>query len=272
MAESDDILIEAEDLGRRFSGCKAVSSVSFRVRRGELVALLGPNGSGKTTLLRMLAGSLAPTEGRALLCGLDPADHPLEVRRRCGYLPERTPIYPEMRVEEYLRYRARIRGLRGAKLLLRLHETMQQCGLAPFARRPLIGSLSLGQRRRVAIADCLLHTPDVLLLDGLLEGLDAMQSATLAGLMIDLSSTCAVIFSSHALDAIRSVCSRTLILNAGRLIADGTPDGLVAAQAGAKTFSQAFVRMTAATAEPPPWSSPDAPSRRRAPAKGGTAP
>lgn len=258
----DDILIEAEDLGRRFSGVAAVLRVSFRVRRGELVALLGPNGSGKTTLLRMLAGSLAPSEGRALLCGLDPAEQSLEVRRRCGYLPERSPLYPEMRVEEYLRYRGRIRGLRGAGLLLRLHETMQHCGLTAIARRPPIGLLSLGQRRRVAIADCLLHRPDVLLLDGPLDGLDAMQAASLAGLMIDLSESCAIIFSSHSLESLHSVCSRALILNAGRLIADGTPDGLTAAQPGAKTFTQAFVRMAAATADLPPLDGAS-PRRRR---------
>jgi ABC-2 type transport system ATP-binding protein len=264
MAESDDILIEAEDLGRRFSGVAAVSRVSFRVRRGELVALLGPNGSGKTTLLRMLAGALAPSEGRALLCGLDPAEQSLEVRRRCGYLPERSPLYPEMRVEEYLRYRGRIRGLRGADLLLHLHETMQYCGLSSVARRPPIGALSLGQRRRVAIADCLLHSPDVLLLDGPLDGLDAMQSAALAGLMIDLSESCAIVFSSHSLESLQSVCSRALILNAGRLIADGTPDGLTATQPGAKNFAQAFVRMAAETsATPHPAGS--TPRRRRGP-------
>lgn len=253
MAETDDILIEAEDLSRRYAGIAAVSRVSFRVRRGELVALLGPNGSGKTTLLRMLSGGLAPTEGRARICGLDPTEEPLEVRRRCGYLPERTPLYPEMRVEEYLRYRGGLRGLRGSALIVRIHETMQHCGLSDVAKRPLIGSLSHGQRRRVAIADCLLHTPDALLLDAPLEGLDAIQAAALAGLLIDLSESCAVVFSTHALDTVSPVCSRTLVLNGGRLVADGSPDGLVAAQPGAKTFGQAFVRMTAATAAPPPW-------------------
>jgi ABC-2 type transport system ATP-binding protein len=265
MAETDDILIEAEDLGRRYAGCDAVSRVSFRVRRGELVALLGPNGSGKTTLLRMLAGSLSPTAGRARLCGLDVGEHPLEIRRRCGYLPEVTPLYSEMRVEEYLRYRGRLRGLRGTDLLVRLHEAMQHCGLAEVAKRPLIGSLSLGMRRRVALADCLLHSPDVMLLDAPLDGLDAIQSAALAGLLIDLSDSCAILFSTHGLEEIRSVCSRVLILNGGRLIADGTPEGLTQTQAGAQTFTQAFVRMTAATAEAPFWAGAAASRGRKVP-------
>ena len=253
MAESDDILIEAEDLGRRYSGAAAVARASFRIHRGELVALLGPNGSGKTTLLRMLSGALSPTEGRARLCGMDVAEHPLEIRRRCGYLPETTPLYTEMRVEEYLRYRGRLRGLRGTQLLVRVHDAMQQCSLADVAKRPLIGALSHGQRRRVALADCLLHSPDVLLLDAPLEGLDAVQSAALAGLLIDLSADCAVLFSTHDPEGVKSVCTRALILSGGCLIADGTPDGLTATQPGAASFGQAFVRMASGASEPAPW-------------------
>ena len=254
MAESDDILIEAEDLGRRYSGAAAVARASFRIRRGELVALLGPNGSGKTTLLRMLSGALSPTEGRARLCGMDVAEHPLDIRRRCGYLPEETPLYSEMRVEEYLRYRGRLRGYRGTDLLVRVHGAMQQCALVDVAKRPLIGALSHGQRRRVALADCLLHSPDVLLLDGPLEGLDAVQTASLAGLLIDISADCAVLFTTHDPEGVKSVCTRALVLSAGCLIADGTPEGLTAAVAGAGTFAQAFVRMASETAEAGSWS------------------
>lgn len=244
MGRLNDILIEADGLGRRFARCEALSQVSFSVTRGELVALLGPNGSGKTTALRLLAGVIPPTEGYARLGGLDVTLHSLAVRRRMGYLPEATPLYSEMRVEEYLVYRGRVRGLKGAHLMLRLHEVVEHCGLGTWAKRP-IGVLSHGLRRRVALADCLLHSPDVLLLDEPLDGLDAAQAAMLRGLLVDLSADCAIVFSTHALAEVETLCQRVLILSGGRLVADGDPKGLIAAQSGAQTFEQAFIRMTA---------------------------
>lgn len=227
MADAD-IIVDVENLTRRFPRCEALGSVSFHVRRGEIAGVLGPNGSGKTTTLRILAGVLAPTSGRVRMAGFDVTTQSLEVRRRIGYLPESVPLYPEMRVEEYLSFRGRIKGLRGPRLTTRLRDVLEQCGLGDVSRRA-IGTLSRGFRQRTGLADCLLHEPDILLLDEPLAGLDPAQVLAVRSLLRELGSARTVLVSTHVLAEAELLCHRVLILNAGRLAAIDSPAHLVQA-------------------------------------------
>ena len=245
MAEAE-LLIEVENLTRRFSRCEALGGISFQIGRGEIAGILGPNGSGKTTTLRILAAYLAPTSGRVRVAGFDATTHSLEVRRRIGYLPENVPLYPEMRVDEFLAFRGQIKGLRGARLSARLRDVVEQCGLGDFSRR-VIGTLSRGFRQRTGLADCLLHEPEVLLLDEPLARLDPAQVRIVRDLLLGLGASRSVLFSTHVLSEAEQMCHRVLILNAGRLAAADSPARLV--QSGeAKDFAEAFLRLTT----PPP--------------------
>lgn len=236
-----ETLIEADNLVRRFPRCEALGGVSFQLRRGEIAALLGPNGSGKTTTLRILATALAPTTGRARVAGYDVTFQSLAVRRRSAYLPENVPLYPEMRVEEYLSFRGRLRGLRGTRLAERLRDVVERCGLGDVLRRA-IGTLSRGYRQRVGLADCLLHEPEVLLLDEPLAGLDPAQVDAMRALLQGLGPDRCVLFSTHVLAEAEQLCHRALILNAGRLAAADAPAQL--ATAGETTFAEAYRRLT----------------------------
>ena len=238
---SAETLIEADNLVRRFPRCEALGGVSFQIRRGEIAALLGPNGSGKTTTLRILATALAPTAGHARIAGYDVTLQSLAVRRRIAYLPENVPLYPEMRVEEYLEFRGRLRGLRGARLAERLRDAVERGGLGDVLRRA-IGTLSRGYRQRVGLADCLLHEPEVLLLDEPLAGLDPAQVDAVRALLQGLGPDRCVLFSTHVLAEAERLCHRALILNAGRLAAADAPDRLAAA--GETTFAEAYRRLT----------------------------
>ena len=238
---SAETLIEADNLVRRFPRCEALGGVSFQIRRGEIAALLGPNGSGKTTTLRILATALAPTAGHARIAGYDVTFQSLAVRRRIAYLPENVPLYPEMRVEEYLEFRGRLRGLRGAHLAERLRDAVERGGLGDVLHR-VIGTLSRGYRQRVGLADCLLHEPEVLLLDEPLAGLDPAQVDAVRALLQGLGPDRCVLFSTHVLAEAERLCHRALILNAGRLAAADAPDRLAAA--GETTFAEAYRRLT----------------------------
>ena len=221
-----ETLVDVENLTRRFPHCEALGGVSFRILRGEIAGFLGPNGSGKTTTLRILAGALAPTSGRVRVADFDVTTHSLEVRRRIGYLPESVPLHPEMRVNEYLSFRGSIKGLRGARRTARLRETIEQCGLGDVSER-VIGNLSRGFRQRTGLADCLLHEPEVLLLDEPLAGLDPEQVQATRDLLRNVGDRRAVLFSTHVLAEAEHLCHRALILNAGRLAAADSPARLV---------------------------------------------
>ncbi len=236
------LLIEVENLTRRFPRCEALGGLSFQVHQGEIAGILGPNGSGKTTILRILAGYLAPTSGRVQVAGFDLTTHSLEARRRIGYLPESVPLYPEMRIHEYLAFRGRLRGIRNPRLSIRLRAVLDQCGLGPCSKR-IIGTLSRGFRQRTGIADCLLHEPDVLLLDEPLAGLDPAQVQVVKDLLRGLGAQRTVLFSTHVLAEAEQLCHRALILNAGRLAASDSPARLVQAS-GARDFGEAFLRLT----------------------------
>jgi len=221
-------MIKAESLTKRYGRLTAVDNVSFDIRKGEIAGLLGPNGAGKTTTLRVLSCFLAPTGGRVTVAGYDVLDDSLEVRRRIGYLPESFPLYGELRVREYLAYRGRLKGLSGRKLRGRIDTMLETCGLTE-ARRKIIGHLSKGYRQRVGLADCLLHDPDVLLLDEPTIGLDPNQVRQARNLVRSLAERHTVLLSSHILSEVEAVCERVLIMRNGRIVAADTPRNLAGA-------------------------------------------
>ncbi len=216
------VMIEAEGLTRRFGARLVVQSLQFSVRPGEVLGLIGPNGAGKTTSARLLAGVLAPDSGRARLCGHDVQRQPLAARRVLGYLPEGAPLYGEMSVQALLAFVARARGLRRANLAQRLDATVQVLELEPLLAAP-IATLSKGQRRRVALAQAILHDPPVLILDEPGEGLDPNQQASVRALLRRLARARAILISTHQLEELPQLCDRLLVLAQGCVLADTTP-------------------------------------------------
>ncbi len=218
-------MIVTSHLTKNYHGQPVVDNVSFAVDRGEVVGLLGPNGAGKTTTMRMLAGYLTASGGDASVAGFDVLTQSLEVRRRTGYLPESVPLYPEMRVDEYLRYRGRIKGLHGRRLRSALGAVKEQCGLETMGRE-LIGHLSRGYRQRVGLADALVHEPELLILDEPTLGLDPDQNQQVRDLIRALAARHTILLCTHILPEVEMTCNRVLILRQGRILAADTPDGL----------------------------------------------
>lgn len=227
MVSDPSIILEADHLTRRFGRVTAVDDVSFQIRRGEIVGMLGPNGAGKTTTLRMIAGFLCPTAGDARIAGRSVTDDPLGARRRLGYLPEHAALYPDMRAGEYLRFRAALKGVPRARIAARVEEAAELCGVRPVLRR-LIGELSKGYRQRVALADALVHEPELLVLDEPTLGLDPNQIRQARDLIRSLAERHTVLISSHILPEIEMTCHRVLILHRGRLLAEGPVPELAA--------------------------------------------
>jgi ABC-2 type transport system ATP-binding protein len=220
-------VLRASALTMRFAGgVTALDGVSFEARPGQVLGFLGPNGAGKTTAMRICTGFLAPTSGRVTIGDLDVADDPLAARARLGYLPESVPLYPELRVDEYLAYRAALKGVPAKARRARIDESIAAVAIGPERRR-VIGQLSKGYRQRVGLADALLHAPDVLILDEPTDGLDPNQRRDVLDLIGRLGQDRAVILSTHILPEVESVCSRVVILDRGRIIAEGTPAELV---------------------------------------------
>jgi len=214
----------------RYAGrVTALDAVSFEARPGEVLGFLGPNGAGKTTAMRICTGYLQPTGGQVSVCGVDVATDPLAARARLGYLPESVPLYPEQRVDEYLAYRAALKGVPRRQRRARIDEALAAVALAPERRR-VIGQLSKGYRQRVGLADALLHQPDVLILDEPTDGLDPNQRRDTLALIARLGKERTVILSTHILPEVESVCSRVVILDRGRVIAEGRPADLVDAE------------------------------------------
>jgi ABC-2 type transport system ATP-binding protein len=211
----------------RYAGrVTALDAVSFEARPGEVLGFLGPNGAGKTTAMRICTGYLAPTSGRVTVCGIDVAADPLAARARIGYLPESVPLYPELRVDEYLAYRAALKSVPRADRKARIDEALDAVALAPERRR-IIGQLSKGYRQRVGLADALLHRPEVLILDEPTDGLDPNQRRDTLALIARLGQERTVVLSTHILPEVESVCARVVILDRGRIIAEGRPAELV---------------------------------------------
>jgi ABC-2 type transport system ATP-binding protein len=219
-------MIEVEHLTKTYGRRTAVDDVSFRVEAGEVVGLLGPNGAGKSTTLRILSCYLPPSGGRVRVAGFDVIHESLEVRRRIGYMPENVPLYPEMRVAEYLVFRARLRGVSRRELRPRLDEAIAACGLEDVAGR-VIGHISKGYRQRVGLADALVHRPELLILDEPSIGLDPNQIRQIRELIRGFAGRHTVLLSSHILSEVEQVCQRVLILHHGRLVGADTPEQLM---------------------------------------------
>jgi ABC-2 type transport system ATP-binding protein len=227
-------VIEVDRLSRRFGRVRAVDGVGFAVAPGEVLGLLGPNGAGKTTTLRLVAGVLRPDEGSVRLDGVDLAARPAEARRRLGYLPEQLALPPELRVAEYLAFRAAIRDLPRSGRAGAIDEALASCRLVDAARTP-IGALSRGFRQRVGLAAALLGGPPALVLDEPTAGLDPQQGAETRALIRALAPGRAVLFSSHLLAEVEQACDRVVILDGGRVAACGPVDALRAGTVGAAT-------------------------------------
>src|SRR5437867_2254781 len=238
-------MIEVEHLTKRFPTQVAVSDVSFSVRQGEIVGFLGPNGAGKTTAMRILTAFLPPTEGTARVAGFDVVDRSLEARAHLGYLPESAALYPEMRVREYLAYRARLEGVRGPEVRKRVDDAIASCLLEEVADRK-VDNLSRGYRQRTALAGALVHQPPVLILDEPTVGLDPAQIIRIREAIRRLGRERAVLLSTHILPEVDAVCDRVLIIDRGRIVAEGTAAELRTRLAGAPVVRAAFAGSVAA--------------------------
>jgi ABC-2 type transport system ATP-binding protein len=210
-----------------------VNDVSFTVAKGEVVGFLGPNGAGKSTTMRILSCYLPASSGEAKVAGFDVFRHSLEVRRRIGYLPESTPLYPEMRVDEYLGYRAALKGVGSRRRRQRVSEVKELCGLTDVGRR-IIGQLSKGYRQRVGMADALVHDPELVILDEPTIGLDPNQVRQLRDVIRNLAPKHTVLLSTHILPEVEMTCQRVLIINRGRIVASDSPDKLRARLQGGR--------------------------------------
>jgi ABC-2 type transport system ATP-binding protein len=213
-------VIHVSKLTKYYGDYAAIREVSFEVPRGQIVGFLGPNGAGKTTTMRILAGFMTATSGRATIAGHDVFWHPLEARRHIGYMPENCPLYPEMRVAEYLTFRAGIKGLHGGPARRRLDYVLGRCWLREV-RRQLIGTLSKGYRQRVGLADALLADPPVLILDEPTAGLDPSQIRESRKLIRELGEQHTILLSTHILPEVEMTCNRVIIINRGRVAAEG---------------------------------------------------
>jgi ABC-2 type transport system ATP-binding protein len=228
LARAIPAMIRVRDLTKRFGPTLAVDGVSFEVGQGEVVGFLGPNGAGKTTTIRVLTCYHPATSGTAEVAGCDVGRDPVGARRALGYLPENVPIYPDLRVEEYLHYRAALKGVERRKRRAAVGRAMERCGVVEVRRR-LTGQVSRGYRQRVGLADALVANPPILILDEPTSGLDPNQRRRIKTLIRELAQEHTILFSSHILAEVQDVSSRLLVIHRGRIRADGTPAGLVGA-------------------------------------------
>jgi ABC-2 type transport system ATP-binding protein len=233
-------LIEAVQLCKEFAGFTAVDDLSFTVSRGEVLGFLGPNGAGKSTTMKMLTGFLPPTSGSAAICGIDVAENPVEAKSRIGYLPEGAPLYPEMTPATLLGFIADIRGLQNQEKSKRLEELAEIVQLKDVWRQP-IETLSKGFKRRVGLAQAILHDPEVLILDEPTDGLDPNQKKEVRSLVKQMSEEKAIIISTHILEEVDAICTRALIVNRGHLVIDDRPERI---RSNYQNMEQAFHALT----------------------------
>lgn len=219
-------MIQVDHLLQQFGRITALQDLSFAVAKGETIGLVGPSGAGKTTLLRVLATYMAPSRGKVRIGGHDSVSESLSIRRMLGYLPEKDPVFPEMRVMEYLVFRAKLRGLTGRARTKRLRELIGRCGLAGL-ERALMGNLSKGEVRRVLLADCLVGEPEVVLLDEPTLGLDPVNGERIRHSFSHMKGERTVVFSTHDMSEAESLCSRVMVLNRGMIAAYASPQELI---------------------------------------------
>lgn len=243
-------MIEIKDLRKVFGSgpgaITAVDRVSFRVEPGEVLGFLGPNGAGKSTTMKMVTGYLAPTSGTAVVCGHDIQEDGLEARRRMGYLPEGAPAYMDMTPEGFLKFVCDARGIRGAERRRRIGEAVERLELGEVLRQP-IETLSKGFKRRVGLAQAILHDPPVLIMDEPTDGLDPNQKHQVRTLIRSMAGSKggrskAIVLSTHILEEVEAVCTRAIIIARGRIVADGTPERL---QARSRRHNAVVVRVRA---------------------------
>ena len=235
-------MIEVENLTKQFGSKHAVEDLSFTVRKGEVLGFLGPNGAGKSTTMRMITGFLPPTAGDAKVCGISVVDRPSEAKTKIGYLPESAPLYNDMTVHGFLKFCASIRGLGGSAKKDAVERAIETCFLENVAKQS-IDTLSKGYRHRTCLAQALLHDPEVLILDEPTDGLDPNQKHEVRQLIKRLGEKKAILFSTHILEEVDAACTRAVIVDRGRIVADGTPAELIE-QSGTGSLTDLFRRVT----------------------------
>jgi ABC-2 type transport system ATP-binding protein len=219
-------MIQVEHLTKRYGSIPAIQDLSFEVAKGEIVGFLGPNGAGKSTTMKILTGYLPATSGRATIAGFDVFSHSIDARRRLGYLPENTPLYTDMRVGEYLRYRAKLKGVPSSKVRERVGDVLEICALRD-RERAMIRDLSKGYRQRVGLADALVHDPELLILDEPTIGLDPNQIRQVRELIRNLGGKRTVLISTHILPEVEMMCSRVIVIHKGQIRASDTAENLL---------------------------------------------
>ena len=231
-------MIRIENLVKAFGPKRAVDDISFSVERGEVLGFLGPNGAGKSTTMRMITGFMPPTSGRVTIGSHDVAESPLEAKRLIGYLPENAASYPDMTVKGFLEFAAELRGLSGTRKKNAVARVVELCFLQQVLRQS-IDTLSKGYKHRTCLAQALIHDPEVLIMDEPTDGLDPNQKHQVRNLIRELGKTKAIVFSTHILEEVDAACTRAIIIDRGRIVANGTPEELRAMSelAGAVTLS-----------------------------------
>jgi len=229
-------MIEINNLVKTFGTTRAVDGISFKVAKGEILGFLGPNGAGKTTTMKTITGFYDPNEGQILVGGLDTVKDSLKTRRQIGYLPETVPLYDDMKVYEYLKFVAEVRDLETDKILPRLREVIEKCGLQKVIGKNM-DELSKGFRQRVGLAQAIMHDPDILILDEPTTGLDPNQIVEIRELIKKIGEEKTVLFSTHILAEAEATCDRVIIINKGKIVAEGEPKELMAKMAGGQDIN-----------------------------------
>jgi ABC-2 type transport system ATP-binding protein len=238
-------MIRVENLTKAFGAKRAVDGVSFEVAKGEVLGFLGPNGAGKSTTMRMITGFIPPTGGRVSVCGFDVTDNPIEAKRKIGYLPEAAPSYHEMSVLSFLGFAADMRGLRGEARRRAIARVVEACSLESVLNQS-IDTLSKGFKHRTCLAQSIIHDPEVLILDEPTDGLDPNQKHEVRTLIKRMGENKAIIFSTHILEEVEAACTRAIIIDRGRIVANGTPEELKARSENAGAVA---LTLSGATAE-----------------------
>jgi ABC-2 type transport system ATP-binding protein len=233
-------MIEVNKLVKKYGSHQALREISFKVNKGEIVGLLGPNGAGKSTTMKILSGFMPATSGEVIVAGHDIVDEALDVKRKVGYLPEHPPVYPELRVREYLDYVASIKQVPSSERPERLDYIIERCGLKSRAGQ-IIGTLSKGYQQRVGIAQALVHNPEVVILDEPTVGLDPVQIVEIRNLIRSLANSHTVILSTHILPEVVMTCSRVLLINMGTILVDGSVESLT--HGSGESLEQAYLRI-----------------------------
>lgn len=225
-------MIEIKNLSKKFGSTEVLSDLTFTVKKGEILGFLGPNGAGKSTTMKIITSFWSPTKGKVMIDGIDVSEDSITSRSKIGYLPETVPLYEDMRVYEYLKFIAEVRGIEKAEIKKRIKEVVTDCGLTKMIRKP-IDELSKGYRQRVGLAQAIMHEPDILILDEPTTGLDPNQIVEIRNLIKKIGKEKTIIFSTHILGEVSATCDRVIIINGGKIVGEGSPDEL-AKKAGGK--------------------------------------